>query len=223
MPANYFQVATVTRLNNLLNNLTEQAELIDQYNAQQKSHWLVENNILFSPQLFKSDSDSYAIYVAEVKAGLKEFQRLASKTKSEQYQEELAKTKLAHIEQQVLAIVNALKANDSMHLAAERSYNAHKNYKHKKTANKPNQYQSIAGNFMLTSHQLYQKLSEHHEFERRLLDMIETREQQRQKSKLQDNANQLSNEILALHQRLGRCRKAITSIEREIEFAERKS
>lgn len=223
MPVNHLQKATVSRLNTLLNSLAEQASLIDQYNTQQQSHWLIENNNLFSPQLFKSDSDKYSHYVIEVKTGLTEFQRLSSKITSEPHHEILAKTKLLHIEQQIMAIVNALKANDAMHLAAERSYNAYKEYKNKKMRNKQSQYQDIANNFMASSHQLYQKLSEHHEFERRLLDMINEREIKRQKSKQSETASQLSNEVLALHQRLGRCRKAITAIEKEIEFAERKT
>jgi len=63
------------------------------------------------------------------------------------------------------------------------------------------------------SHQaLYQKLSETHEFERRLLDLITlaAREQQ-------DPARQL-----ALHARLGRCRKAISQLEAEIQWLEQK-
>lgn len=63
------------------------------------------------------------------------------------------------------------------------------------------------------SHQaLYQKLSETHEFERRLLDLINdaAREQQ-------DPARQL-----ALHARLGRCRKAISQLEAEIQWLEQK-
>jgi len=63
------------------------------------------------------------------------------------------------------------------------------------------------------SHQaLYQKLSETHEFERRLLDLIQTAAREQQ-----DPARQL-----AMHARLGRCRKAIFQIEAEIQWLEQK-
>jgi primosomal replication protein N'' len=63
------------------------------------------------------------------------------------------------------------------------------------------------------SHQaLYQKLSETHEFERRLLDLINAAAREQQ-----DPARQL-----ALHGRLGRCRKAISQLEAEIQWLEQK-
>ena len=54
------------------------------------------------------------------------------------------------------------------------------------------------------------------EFERRLLAMVHEREQQRQQA-TNKQSERLSEEILALHQRLGRCRQAISKLEREIE------
>jgi primosomal replication protein N'' len=63
-----------------------------------------------------------------------------------------------------------------------------------------------------THQALYQKLSETHEFERRLLDLINEAAQQQQ-----DPARQL-----ALHARLGRCRKAISQLEAEIQWLEQK-
>ncbi|MBV2128128.1 primosomal replication protein PriC [Arsukibacterium indicum] len=59
---------------------------------------------------------------------------------------------------------------------------------------------------------LYQQLAEFQQFERRLLDMIEQAERY-------DNQN--ANRILALHGRLGRCRKAITEVEQAILLHER--
>ncbi len=71
---------------------------------------------------------------------------------------------------------------------------------------------------------LYQKLSEHHEFERRLALMIAEREQQRGNTKDYSQRNeQLKLEILALHKRLGKCRQAISVIERDIELAEKRN
>jgi len=86
----------------------------------------------------------------------------------------------------------------------------------KTAANTPTPQRQRAGQLLAElggSHQaLYQKLSETHEFERRLLDLIHeaAREQL-------DPARQL-----ALHARLGRCRKAISQLEAEIQWLEQK-
>lgn len=63
-----------------------------------------------------------------------------------------------------------------------------------------------------THQALYQKLSETHEFERRLLQMIHESAEQQQAAEIQ----------LALHARLGRCRKAISQLEAEIQWLEQK-
>lgn len=63
-----------------------------------------------------------------------------------------------------------------------------------------------------TTHALYEKLSEYHEFERRLLQMI-------------DEATRTTDDVprqLALHARLGRCRKAIAELEAEIQWVEQR-
>jgi primosomal replication protein N'' len=51
--------------------------------------------------------------------------------------------------------------------------------------------------------------------------MITEREQLRQHAKNADSLK-LSQEVLALHHRLGRCRQAISVIERDIAFAEKR-
>jgi primosomal replication protein N'' len=111
-----------------------------------------------------------------------------------------------------------------MHQAAQASFNAKKNVRRKSAQaaqlNQTDKYNKMAKSVLLSSHQLYQQLTEHHEFERRLKDMITEREQERTRSK-SANIDKLSQEVLALHQRLGRCRKAISAIERNIEQAEK--
>ena len=121
--------------------------------------------------------------------------------------------------------MNALQANQTMHKAAQLSFDAKKQVRAK--AAKRNQaitkdkYKKLAKTVLLNSHQLYQKLNEHHEFERRLLEMIRSRSQQLNQCK-QGQSAKISQEVLALHQRLGRCRQAITAIERDIELAEKR-
>ena len=66
-----------------------------------------------------------------------------------------------------------------------------------------------------TSQQLYQQLSEVQQFERRLLDMIALESR--------DNSSQAIQRTLALHARLGRCRKALSEIELQIQQLEQRN
>jgi len=214
----------IVRLTTLFDHLTQQAKLIDRQNANNKSHYLVENSNLFNKHLFHTESDLFCDYVDEARTKLNEFIRLSNKKDKQSF---IAKERLQHVldhlEQQINAIHNAFSSNSSLHQAAKISFDAHKKARHKRVqryqASQP-KLQQLAQSVMLSSHQLYAKLSEHHEFERRLLLMISQREEQRKQSKgLQ--INKLSAEVLALHQRLGRCRKAISEIERKIEMSEK--
>jgi primosomal replication protein N'' len=214
----------VSRLSILLEHLSVQAKETDQSNSKQKSHQLIENNNLFSQHLFTTQSDKVFLYVEEVKKRLNEFSRLNTLGEDNINKAELAKSSLLQIEQQISALMNAIQANEAMHQAAQASFNARKNVRIKSAqANKLKQtenYNKVAKSVLLSSHQLYQQLSEHHEFERRLKNMVTEREQQRNRA-TNVNIDKLSQEVLALHQRLGRCRKAISSIEKNIEQFEK--
>jgi len=210
-------VNSIERLTEILMRLAREAKQIDAINSQDKSHRLIENNNLFSPSLFFSQSDRYLPYVEEVEHKVTEFKRLVASNKIE-----LSKALLEHLEQQVSAISTALHANSTMHQAAKLSFTANKKVRIKVAKTKQvNKYRDLAKKVVLNSHQLYQKLSEHHEFERRLMDMLMEKEQLRLKCKTHENAK-LSADVLTLHQRLGRCRKAISIIERDIELVEKR-
>lgn len=197
--------------------LAIEAKQIDTQNTQNKSHRLIENNNLFSPTLFFSQSDRYLPYVEEIERRLAEFTRLVATNKIA-----LSKALLEHLEQQISAISNALHANSTIHQAAKLSFNANKKVKIRKAkAKQVSKYRDLAKQLVLSSHQLYQKLTEHHEFERRLMDMLMEKERQRLECKKHES-EKLSFEVLTLHQRLGRCRKAISTIERDIELAEKR-
>ncbi len=214
----------ISRLSILLEHLSIQAKQTDKLNSNQKSHRLIENNNLFSQHLFTTQSDKIFLYVEEVKKRLNEFSRLHTLSGNNINKAELAKSSILLIEQQISALMNAIQANETMHQAAQASFNARKNVRKKYAQatqlKQTDKYNKMAKSILLSSHQLYQQLTEHHEFERRLRDMITEREQQRTRSK-SANIDKLSQEVLALHQRLGRCRKAISSIEKNIEQAEK--
>lgn len=197
--------------------LAVEAKQIDAKNTKNKSHRLIENNNLFSPSLFSSQSDRYLPYVEEIERKLAEFTRLVASNKII-----LSKALLEHLEQQISAISNALQANSTIHQAAKLSFDANKKIRVKKAkAKQVSKYRDLAKTLVLNSHQLYQKLTEHHEFERRLMDMLMEKERQRLECKKHES-EKLSFEVLTLHQRLGRCRKAISTIERDIELAEKR-
>lgn len=216
----------IPRLSRLLEQLSIQAKKIDQLNAQHKSHWLIENNNLFSQHLFNSQSDQFTPYVMEITKRLKGFTRLYNLSTTNESKAEFALSSLLQIEQQIAALMTAMQANQSMHQSAQVSFDAKKKVKAKKTkaalVQQNSKYKTMAKSVLLSSHQLHQQLNEHHEFERRLMVMVSEREVQRLKSKGL-NTEKISQEVLALHQRLGRCRKAISVIERKIELSEKQS
>jgi primosomal replication protein N'' len=208
---------SIERLSVLLETLEDKAKQTDIQNTQRKAHRLIENNNLFSSTLFVSQSDQFTPYIKEAKRKISEFSRLVAANKID-----LSKLILLQIEQQISAISIALQSNAVMHQAATLSFDANKKVRIKKAKEKQaSKYNELTKNVMLNSHQLYQKLNEHHEFERRLIDMLSERESARIRSKNNEN-EKISMEVLALHQRLGRCRQAISVIERDIEFAEKR-
>jgi primosomal replication protein N'' len=210
-------VNSIERLTEVLMRLAIEAKQIDTENNKNKSHRLIENNNLFSPSLFFTQSDRYLPYVEEIERKLAEFTRLVASNKIT-----LSKALLEQLEQQISAISNALQANSTIHQAAKLSFDANKKIRVKKAkAKQVSKYRDLAKTLVLNSHQLYQKLTEHHEFERRLMDMLMEKERQRLECKKHES-EKLSFEVLTLHQRLGRCRKAISTIEREIELAEKR-
>jgi len=208
---------SIDRLSTLLNQLETKAKQTDIKNASSKVHRLLENTNLFSSELFICQSDQFSPYVKETQRKISEFSRLVAANKIA-----LSMALLQHIEQQVSALANALLSNSVIHQAAKLSFDANNKVRIRKSkAKQAEKYNQLTKKVMLTSHQLYQKLNEHHEFERRLMDMVAERELMRAKCKKHESAK-LSTEVLALHQRLGRCRKAISTIERDIELAEKR-
>jgi primosomal replication protein N'' len=193
------------RITTVLDNLTQQAKIIDAENQQTKSHYLLKDKDIFSEALFVTNSDKIQPYIDEIRGKTVELSRLLQHGKNE-----LSQNRLQGIEQQISAIINAIRSNKSIHQEAQYRLTAINNRRYKKAAKQ----------LFKSSQALYQQLSEHHEFERRLLAMLNEREILR-KSATPSKAKKLSDEVLALHQRLGRCRQAISKIEREIEVAEK--
>lgn len=196
-------LVAIKKLKKIISILKDTANEIDVTNTEHKAHRMLENNRLFSSNLFKTNSDKFYPYILEAEKGLNELQYYLALDKKE-----LSHTLLQTIEQQLSALYNATSANKVMHNEATI----------RQTKLKQIKYKNMAKKMMLSSHQLYQKLNEYNEFERRLLDMLHMKNTELSKK---SNDDALKNEALVLHQRLGRCRQAISKVEREIEISEK--
>lgn len=190
----------IKKIQTILADMAKQASEIDQINSHSKSHKIIQDNDIFSETLFSTHSDQFRPYVEEIKNKTNELDRLLTTNKNT-----LAHSRLQLIEQQISALLTALNSNKTIHKEANQRL----------AVIKARQYKKAAQAVMQSSHNLYTKLNETLEYERRLLKMINDKEQQGQ----QNNNNmkkQHTDEVLVLHQRLGRCRQAISKLEREI-------
>ncbi|WMN59805.1 primosomal replication protein [Pseudoalteromonas xiamenensis] len=195
-------VKAVDKLKWHVENLVSQAEEFDKAKWFDKNRYIQSQPSLFSNRLFVSKSLKLRDYVDEIVQSLAS---LPPETHRHAYQFAITK-----IGEQIEAVIKVLKSTPVW--AKE----------NKPSSQKQHQYRKAITRIMQSSHELYQELSQNHEFERRLIDMIEERK------RLLDDANKtdvekLNKEIFALHMRLGRCRKAIAATEEKILFAEKQS
>lgn len=144
----------------------------------------------FESGLFSCHSPDLADYVADAKRNLK---RLSDNQPplSAASQQRLAE----HLAAQVAALARAF-SNQQTRNKFQRVGRISQEQLVKPATNKT------------TATSLYQQLTEYQQFERRLLDMIEQAERY--------GGDNNASRILALHARLGRCRKAITDAEQVI-------
>ena len=202
--------ALLSKLNTAITQLAGKASATDQHNTQLKSHKLIKEQLFFSETLFVSQSDKYEDYAIEIKENIKKLSRLFETRK-----DVLSQSVLEKIEEQISSLVNALNANTFMHNEASN------HARHIKEVKKM-RYQKMTRSIVESSQVLYQSLSEHHEFERRLLDMLNNKQHELSLANV-NNSAAISQEVLVLHQRLGRCRQAISKIERSIELQEKRN
>lgn len=196
----------VEKIRNELHLLKQQTATIDEHNSKIRSNRFKYRDI-FNRQLFRCDSTKLFDYVLEAEQN---FQQLIK-----------GGNHLAHLTalgekltDQITALSQAVRANEVA--VKENSYQSNRN----KTQYQK-RYKKAAQQFMVNSHQLYEELAQNHEFERRLNEMIYERQAQ-MSSADEPTRQKLEKEMLALHQRLGRCRRAITAVEERIQLAESK-
>ena len=178
-----------------LNELYQRASAIDAKRQPGKPQdW-------FESGLFSCHSPDLADYVADATRNLKRLSDNQS-TLSPASQQRLAE----HLAAQVDALTRAF-SNQQTRSKFQRSIKLPKQqgtWQSAKPATEPS-----------STVDLYQQLTDFQQFERRLLDMIEQAERYR--------GDDTANRILALHARLGRCRRAVSEVEQAILKHERQA
>lgn len=127
-----------------------------------------------------------------------------------------AQRNLQHVKQPHLSDVARLRA--VQHLAEQVSAltRAFRNVDvRRKIRSSKSSVKAVVQQVSASSQQLYQQLSDIQEFERRLQDMITLASR--------DSTDSGVQRTLALHARLGRCRQALSDIERQIQNLERRN
>ncbi len=186
------------RLKAQIEQIKSNAVEFDKAKLFDKNRFMNSKHRLFDPHLFSSKSMVLNDYVDEILYG---FENLPPITHRRTYQFAIEK-----ISEQLEAVIKVLNSTSV--------------WKNDKPKYKKRVYKQAAKQIMQSSHELYNELNRNNEFERRLLLMVEQRKMQLQNSDSQA-AVVINQEILALHARLGRCRKAISATEEKIQRVEK--
>lgn len=195
-------------------HLYEQTQAIDERNRRIKSDRFTYREY-FNHQLFNCDSISLMDYVKEAEDNFNHLLRLKDADKS--FLSDLGNK----LTDQLSALTQIIRSNEVAVKEHFYQQQRRKQFYQKKKQAKENRYQQAAQYFMRNSHELHQELAQNFEFERRLNEMVYER-QAKMKTANKADGQKLQQEILALHQRLGRCRRAITAVEERIATAESK-
>ena len=191
----------IVKLQQQIEQLAQHAHQFDKAKWFDKTRYIQAQPSLFAHSVFATKSLKLCDYVDEIKEA---FARLPSPDKRHACAFALEK-----LSTQIEAVIKVLKSTPVW--AKENKFTKPK---------KAKVYKQAVKKIMQSSHELYQELSQNHEFERRLQEMIDIRKQQLA-SASEAEASKINQEILALHARLGRCRKAITATEDKIQQVEK--
>lgn len=198
-----------SRLSNIIEDLNKQSQIIDKQNSEQH-----QNNAhlrskpypvhLFSEHLFRVRSPKFASYVNEVSQRFDELKKHVTLNNNQ-----IIDSLITLLEQQISSIRNAIHSNEVIHT------NIDKIVKEKGVENSKQVNQAKESLPSLNS--LYQKLSKHHDFERRLIVMFNERKSISSTFDIDSQEYQKSqSEVIAIQHRLVRCQNAISVIEKEL-------
>jgi primosomal replication protein N'' len=201
------KVTSLQKIDGIIEELSSTAKFLDNSNSKLKAHNLLKHTPLFSVDLFSTSSDLFYDYIEEIKDNSAQLKRLIGTQNNV-----LAEYQIESLEKKISSLLNAFNSNQSIHNEAQHRLNAYKSRQLKKSAKA----------IIQPSENLYQTLAENHEFERRLLQMLTDKENERNMAPARQ-LTKLSGEVLVLHQRLGRCRQAISKIENDIVNMEKRT
>lgn len=187
---------TIDKLKHQLEKLKQDCIRFDKQKSLSANRYMNKQDSVFDSHLFASKSLRLVDYFNEIEELVANLP-----TPSQRHAYNYSVNKVA---EQIDAIIKVLKSSDVW--AKDNNY--------KPRINKPI-FKQVVTQIIQSSQELYQELSQNHEFERRLVEMINDRKAQLEKANT-ENANRLNQEILALHARLGRCRRAISATEEKI-------
>ncbi|AUJ70763.1 MULTISPECIES: primosomal replication protein [Pseudoalteromonas] len=189
------------KLEQQVSRLKQQAAQFDSAKWFDKNRYMQAQPSLFDARVFRTKSLKLSDYVEEIAEAMSHLPPSA--------QRHAFTFAIERIGSQMEAVLKVLKSTPVW--AKENKLN---------TPKKAKVYKKAVQKIMQSSHELYQELSQNHEFERRLQEMIDLRRLQMDKAD-PTQAAKLNAEILALHARLGRCRKAISATEQKIQEVEK--
>lgn len=197
------QSAVFEKLCHQVNILKQQAIKFDNAKLLSKNRYMQAQPSLFDRRVFSTKSLNLVDYIIEIED---EINRLPPTEHRHAYNYAIER-----IGNQVEAVFNVIKSTPIWVKENKNTF---------KPRSKPKALQHAAKKIMQPIHELYDELKQNHEFERRLVLMIDER-----KLKMQNvgpaKASELNLEILTLHGRLGRCRKAISATEEKIQQVEK--
>lgn len=190
--------------------LAGKASQIDQQApAWQKRDW-------FDSALFQCHSPMLLDYVQEAMALLQRLGQTPTHANEPALAAVFAQSRQALAEKLSAQLSALTQAFQSLEIRTnDKHQQSYRQYKKAQTAEQTPQRQ-VAGRLLAqlggTSQAMYQKLSEYHVFARRLEQMVHDSAQRNEPPATQ----------LAIHARLGRCRKAISALEAEIQWYEQR-
>lgn len=182
-------------------NLQSQLAILEHEVKQSKltqQNWFRSSDI-FNSSSFHTQSDEVIDYLKELKNNIN---RLA--TVKEQSHADYLSEKITNQFNCFKNLLNSSKLNSK--------YAAHRG-KHIKLEQR---VKKIAQQATQTSQSLYEELSQLHEYERRLLDMVADKQTMLNQYSGSEKSH-LQQQVLLTQQRLGRCRQAITGVEDKIQ------
>tara|TARA_B100000768_G_scaffold179057_1_gene195972 strand:+ start:337 stop:945 length:609 start_codon:yes stop_codon:yes gene_type:complete len=197
------QVNALEKLQQQVTSLKQQAEQFDRAKLFAKNRYMQAQPSLFDRAVFQTKSMNLADYVNEIE------EEVASLPPSDH--RHAYTYALERIASQVQAVFNVIKSTPIWEKENKSRF---------KPRPKQAVYKQAVKKVMQSSHELYDELKQNHEFERRLMLMIEERKMQMENAS-PAKAQKLNLEILSTHARLGRCRKAISATEDKIQQVEK--